>query len=350
MAIFAIVMLALATIYIVVVLIGEMHTFLSNDAPVFLILLFFVYKLPLIIYHVMPMTILISAFVAYDSFSKTNELIAMRAAGISSKRTCLPVLSMGALLSAVMFLLSEFMVPDSIKNSTYVMQVLIKGKKTTSSFQLDQTWFKSGRNIYGIKAFDPKTRLLQGVIILTFDREFNLVQRVDSLSAVWKDSRWVLEKAFASKFRNGQVIETKKVQNMTFEVPETPEDFLKVKDIGEELTFAELRRFTTKLTSQGYDASRYLVDMHAKIAFPLICFIMTMIAVPLGIRMRMARARAVGIGLGVLIALSYWGYWVVNAFSMSLGYLLILPSVVAAWFASILFFLIGGLLMSKVEQ
>ena len=134
---------------------------------------------------------------------------------------------------------------------------------------------------------------------------------------------------------------------MTFEVPEDPEDFVKVKDIGEQLTFFELRRFTKRLRSEGYDASRFIVDMHARMAFPLICFVMTLIAISLGIRMRGAGGTVAGIGLSIVIALSYW---VINAFSVSLGYALILPPVVSAWFASILFFAVGGVLMSTVER
>ena len=346
-AVFSVVMLGFTASYVVVVLIGEMHTLLSNNAHITLIVLFFAYKLPLIIYHVMPMSVLISAFLVYNSFARTNELIAMRAAGISSKSTCVSVLLMGALCSVFLFFLGEFVVPGSIKKSTYVMEVLIKGKKHTSSFQLDQTWFKSGRNIYGIKTFDPKTRVLQGVIILTFDKEFNLVQRIDARSAVWENNRWVFEKALKSKFQKGRMVETKKVQDITFEVPESPEDFVKVKDVGEQLTFSELRRFTKRLRVEGYDASRYIVDMHARIAFPFICLIMTIIAVPLGIRMRRAGGMVAGIGLSMVIALSYW---VVNAFSVSLGHVLILPPVVAAWFASIVFFSVGGVLMSTVER
>ena len=80
--------------------------------------------------------------------------------------------------------------------------------------------------------------------------------------------------------------------------------------------YFELKRYIRKLQSEGYDATRYVVDLHGKMAFPLVSIILAVIGISFSLRSERSGGIAQGIGAGLVIGFSYW---LVYAFGMSLG-------------------------------
>jgi lipopolysaccharide export system permease protein len=97
---------------------------------------------------------------------------------------------------------------------------------------------------------------------------------------------------------------------------------------------------------EGYDAKEYIVNLYGKIAFPFVILIMVLIAVPFALRSERSGGVMQSIGLGIFIGFSYW---IVHAFSMSLGKSEILPAFLAAWAANILFGAIAAFLFYRVN-
>ena len=62
---------------------------------------------------VLPITLLLALLYALTNHSRSNELTAMRAAGISLGRICAPYFVVGAILSAGLFVANEWVVPRS---------------------------------------------------------------------------------------------------------------------------------------------------------------------------------------------------------------------------------------------
>ena len=50
------------------------------------------------------------------------------------------------------------------------------------------------------------------------------------------------------------------------------------------MNILELKRYISKLEEEGYNATSYIVNMYGKITFPLINFLMVLIAVPFAIK------------------------------------------------------------------
>jgi len=118
------------------------------------------------------------------------------------------------------------------------------------------------------------------------------------------------------------------------DLPEKPSDFQVVQKDVETMGYMELKRYIQKLQSEGYDATRYVVDLHGKIAFALVGIILTVIGIAFSLRSERSGGIAQGIGVGLILGFSYW---LVFAFGMSLGRSGTLSPLIAAWFANILF-------------
>ena len=98
------------------------------------------------------------------------------------------------------------------------------------------------------------------------------------------------------------------------------------------MTVGQLRRYVDELSQSGANVVPLRVDLHKKLAFPLVTFVMTLLAVPFGVSTG-RRGTLYGIGLGIVIALSYW--IVISAF-VAVGKGGLLPPALAGWAPNIL--------------
>ena len=127
---------------------------------------------------------------------------------------------------------------------------------------------------------------------------------------------------------------------------ETPEDFKLLAIEPEEFSFSELRKQITDLKAKGIDSKDYEVDLHAKVAIPLVSPLLVFLAIPFALKYSSAGGWALSFGFSMLIG---FGYWVVLAFAISLGHSGALPSWAAAWIPNLILALVG-LFFSAAEQ
>ena len=79
------------------------------------ILLFIFYLLPDIILFSLPATTLMAVFVAFLRLSGSNEILAMKASGLSLYRITLPLLITSVVLAAGNFYYNEYIYPPAYK-------------------------------------------------------------------------------------------------------------------------------------------------------------------------------------------------------------------------------------------
>ena len=178
------------------------------------------------------------------------------------------------------------------------------------------------------------------------DKNFTLTARIDAEKADWKDNKWVFYNLLITRF-GGEFPSLEWVSSKVIDLPEKPEDFNLVQKEAEKMGFVELKNYIRKLQSEGYDATRYLVDMHGKIAFTLVIIILITIGISFSL-IRTERSGGVmqSIGVGIIIGFSYW---IVHAFSMSLGRSGSIPPFLSAWFANIIFGVASVIMFLRVK-
>jgi lipopolysaccharide export system permease protein len=85
--------------------------------------------------------------------------------------------------------------------------------------------------------------------------------------------------------------------------------------------------------------------MNIKLAFPLINLVMVLIGIPIALGLKKGGTPlAVSLGIGVCFL-----YLINLGFTRSLGLSGVLPPYLAAWFATLVFFLVGIYLMMRLE-
>jgi len=345
--IFVITLLSFVMIYILVDFFERIDNFIEAGAPLRYMVFYILFKLPLVLDQMTPVAVLMSTLIALGLMAGGNEIIALKAAGVSPMRVVSPMLCFAVFISVLSFLNSESVVPYTNRrfNAIWKTHVQKQGPEFVSKYE--SLWYKGRDAIYNIRTFDVANETLFGVVINQFDGDFSISRRIHARRAVWQNGLWhFYEGTVKSRLPDG-TYRVSTFSSMTYALRETPEDFKKGAKPSDEMGFRELRRYARKISDEGYNATTYWVDANVKLAFPCISFIMGLVGTSLALRREKGRGIASGIGLGFAIVVLY-----LVAFELfkTLGYTDIIPPALAAWAANILFATIGGFLLVNVSR
>ena len=331
---FGLVLTAVVGIYIAVDIFENVDKFLESELPVTRIITYILLKLPLIFNQIIPVAILLAILVAFGLMNKNNEITALKCGGVSVYYLLRPIVTIGLVFAGILFVLSESIVPITISKANYIWRVEIK-KKTSVTARQKNIWIKGHRSISYISYFNPKDLTISGVTLNYFDHDFNLIRRVDGSKGKFQDGQWVLFDLME------QVLDTDSGtyrvhfhQEQEQEIDFLPEDLKRAAKKSEEMNFKELYAYVQAVESEGYDATPYRVDFHAKFALPVACFILCLIATGIAAKRRSREALSIVIAYGIGIVFLYW---ILHGFCLSLGYGGVLPPVFAAWISNFVF-------------
>lgn len=330
-------------IYLVIDFFERIDDFLEAQLPLSLAVQFFILKLPLIVQQGIPMGVLMGTLITLGLMARSNELMALKTAGVSPVLVAGPIVAFALMLSVLDFALSEYLVPLSSTRANYIWHVKVRKRPEPSSFSQEKIWYKSGQVLYNIRVLQPKRGLLEGVTIYIFDRSFHLTKRLDARRGEWDGRSWVFSDGiFIHRTADGS-FEMERFQRRRLELKERPQDFQHLEKAPEEMTLAELARYVAKIKSEGYDATRYRVDFHAKISFPFTPVIMALLGI--AVALYQGKQGGIAVGVAVSVALAFI-YLLMFQLVLSFGYTGNLQPVVAAWIPNIFFSLASMFLLA----
>ena len=343
---FLIVLTVVVGIYGVVDFLEKIDDFMEAGLPFTKALSFLIFKIPFIVAQITPVGILLSVLIVLGLMSKYNEIVALRSSGMSVYHLLKPVLSIGVILSCLLFFISEILVPITMDKANRIWLKEVRGETAVASREKN-VWIKGDHLISHVSFYNHRTQTLFGITLNYFDGDFHLSKRIDASKGMFQGGQWVLEDAMVQQLKPGD--ETYSVtlhERWVAGLDLLPDDLKRVVKKSEEMGFAELYDYIAKVESEGYDASLYRVDLHAKIAFPLVCIILVMIGTGIAIRGKLKDGLPVSISYGIGVAFLYH---VFHSFCISLGYADVLPPIVAAWSANSIFFCFGSFILLNAE-
>jgi lipopolysaccharide export system permease protein len=179
-----------------------------------------------------------------------------------------------------------------------------------------------------------------------FDKDFQLVKRIDAQRGIWTGDQWKIEKGIILETSNGGDYEAKRFEDIYLELPESPQTFMRVEKEPEEMNYWQLKRYSERVRSEGYDNTTYLVDMNLKIVFPFITLILMVIGIPVALREGRGGSPT-AVALGIVICFLYL---TTLAIARSLGLSGMLPPLLSAWMPNGIFLLFGVYLMMHMNR
>jgi lipopolysaccharide export system permease protein len=335
--VFAISLLCITSLYLMVDFFDRIGTFVNSGASMGTIIRYFVYRAPVSIFRVIGFATLFSALFCLSALARTQEITAMRTGGISIQRIALPLLVISLFISVLSFFWNESLVPVFTRQAQTIYKTEIRNRQQQSLLGTADIWIRGENSFINVDNFEPSTSTLHGVTIFLLNRDLSLRGLLEIPSTRWTGRGWEASDVTEWNFLpDGQVLSQR--TNMVPPISESPEDLKLLARDPEEFTFFDLQKQISDMKSKGIDSTSYEVDLQAKLAFPVISPLMILIAIPFAVKKQMSGSIAISFGMAMLIG---FGYWVLSAFSISLGHNGALPPWTAAWIPNTIFAMIG---------
>ena len=346
--IFGLSLSSLILIYVVVLFFQKMNLFSQYNAPFHLIFVYFLYKIPEVIFQwTLPYAILLATLLTLSSFSRNSEITAMKAGGVSLYRITFPLLFIALIISFFSFLGNEYLVPVTYQKTRYLLDVQVRKEKPASFFKNYKIWYRSGHRILNIQLLDPRRKVLNGFTLYQFDDHFQCTKRVDAREVKWVEGGWWFYNGTVRDFGENGSTQVTPFDKMEFNLGEDWESLRRIGRNSEEMSYGELWTYIQKIQAAGYDATRYLVDLHSKLSTPFLNLIMVLIGIPFALKTSRSGGVTLSIGISVMIGFTYG---VIFYIFVSFGKSGVLAPFLACWIPTVLFGLAGILTLMSIRQ
>jgi len=345
---FILLLVAFTGVYLIFDFFQVLGDIVRNQIPGRVVFDYYRYLIPQVVYLILPLSILVATLVNFGLLTKSNQVTAIKSAGISLYRLSVPVLTVAALLSIGMFF-ADRVLPETNQRQNSLRN-RIKGKPAQTFYRPDHQWIFGGSSrIYNYTFFDPDQNVFANFSVFELDPQtFRLNRRMHAARAFWEPSihGWILENGWSRDLNGDRVTGYRSFDVDTFhELTEEPTYFKKEIRPSEQMSAFELRHYIADLKQSGFDVVRLSVQFYRKFSFPLIAFVVTLIGIPFSFTMG-GKGALTGVALSIGIAIVYWS---ISSLFEAMGNLNQLPPVMAAWSPDILFCLAGTYLLLRVE-
>ena len=335
-----------ATLFMVVDLVQTLDRYLRLKPPLVYILEHFLYRLPAALHESLPVVTLVATLFLFLALGRYHELTALKAAGISLYRVSAPILGVGLVISVAAGCFQEIVLPILNDRGDEVDRVKIRGEAPRHLRLRQHLWVRHGdARFYRVELLNPGTSDMYGVTILELERDFRLVERLDARWAHSGPMGWTLSDGAYRTVSAEDAVQTIPFSRTAIDLEENIEDFVRIEKPVSSMDFRELRDYIAQLRAAGFEIRKYLVELYSKLSFPLVNLVMVLVAIPFALQSPRG-GRLFGIGLAIAIMA---GYLVVHFAALALARADLLPPLIAAWTANVIFMGIGVSLLLRAR-
>ena len=324
----------------------NISTFLDQRVSRMLILKYYLTQVPQILVILLPVALLLALLFSLGRMSRSNEIVSMLTAGVSLPRILAPLLLAALLTTAASTFLNYSLAP----HADYAHKKLLEDPQSRRQ-QLgllaqifrnrtdNRTWF--------IQQFYPGENLFRTVHIIQQDANDNIVTNYIATSAVYHPE------THAWELRQVKVIYYDEAGNVTRQFPyteslmitdwsETPFRLSSANLRAEYLSVPELREYL-QFNSDFPPTllAPFATHLAYRLALPWTCFVVALIAAPLGIGYsRRGIFSSVAAAIILVFAMNFVGH-----LFLALGEGARIPNWAAAWTPNLIFGLLGLILI-----
>ena len=335
-----------ATLFVVIDLLQTLDRFIRIKPPLLYVLEHFLYRVPAALHDGLPVVTLVATIFLFLALARYHELTAMKAAGMSLYRVALPVLLVGLGVAVVSGLFQEILLPRLNELGDEVDRVKIRGQLPRHLQSRERLWLRaSDTRFYRVELLAPGTGDMYGMTVLEVDPTFRLLSRLDARRAHVSAEGWELTDGAFREFGPKGEVSTIPFAMTALDMQEDLEDFTKIHKPIAAMSYWELRDYINRLEATGFQVKKYLVELYSKLSFPLVNMIMVLVAIPFSLQAPRG-GRLFGVGLAIAIMA---GYLVVHYIALAFARADLLPPLLAAWTANIIFLGLGTSLFLRAR-
>ncbi|MEK6299520.1 MAG: LptF/LptG family permease [Acidobacteriota bacterium] len=335
---FAYILGGFSILFLIITLFQLLDYITRNNIEWLVVANYLVFLLPTIVNYVAPLAALVAVMVTFAILQKSSQVVALKASGQSIYRMAAPALVGSILLSGIVFLNQDYIMPFTERRQNNLRYLIRKGQEPPQTFyQTSNQWIcGTDSRIFNYSYFNPTNNSFARLSVIDLSKEPYGIKRRFYARRAWWDSgpqEWVLENGWESRFENEKPSFYEGFKERRVSLEEHPDYFKKELVGSRSLTLNQLRRKIADLSRSGFDVVDLKIALQGKVAFPLTCLVMVMVGLPFSFSAG-KRGALFGLAIGIGIGLAYWG--LLGLFTQ-MGRYEILPPLLAAWGPNMLF-------------
>jgi len=338
------------TIYLVVDFFEKLRKFLKYDAELSLILSFFAYRIPEIMFLLAPLAALMASILTIGGLNRTREITAMRSCGFSFYQIAWPFMAFGLLVSAVCVSLTAVFIPLASMKAEYVQSVLIQQKPEALLSAPDSIWLRVGqKQLLQIDWVEEDGTQVAGFHHYTLSEPFRLSEVVEARTASFFKGEWRMEDVVQRQVKENGQVEVVEQPYRIVSLPLTPEDLQNwLSRSPKYMTLFRLYEYIERMKQDGHYPQRYETDYWARVAYAMAPLVMTLLGVSISLRDTGGRSVGAAKGVGQTLAIGFL-FWATNSVGIVLGQNGAVMPIVGSWVAMMMFFLVGANLFLRLK-
>ena len=338
-------------IYVIFELFDSFNHIIKSKVSIWQFISFFLGYISPYLQWIIPAALLLATLYTLWNFCRHSEITAMRASGIGFSVIVSPLFATAVAMMVLVTVVNEYYAPTASENAQAFKDADFHTVETDLRENVPYINHAANRS-WRINRMDAKhPDLLEGVRI-SFDRPDGSKQLdITCRKAEYLDGMWWLFYPQYQYFDELNIpIENPHPELATLalrafpEIQESPEDILLMNKPARYYNIKNLKRHLTNSPNlNDRDIAGLKYDIHARMAIPFSCLIITLFAIPAGV----ATSRQ-SVFKGVITAIAmFLGFYASNMACMVLAKNCLLSASLAAWIPNLMFFVIGLILFYR---
>ena len=250
----------------------------QKDMPTDIVFAMGLLKLPDIGGKLLPFAVLFGAILAFARMSRTHELVATRAAGVSAWQFLTPPLAVAVGLGLLAMMALSPVSAALLSQYARLEARYIHGQASQLAVGTTGLWLRQGDAghqsvIHALKISEQGSRLGE-VIVFLYDGPDRFAGRIDAATAELREHSWHLEKTWVSG-PDGRPASIRAYDLPTDLTPSRIQESFASPDT---ISFWDLPQFIAAAEDAGFSANRHRLHWYSLLALPLLLSAMVLMA------------------------------------------------------------------------
>lgn len=317
----------------------------------------FAWSIPQLLPLTIPFGVLVGILIGLGRLSSDGEIIAMRAAGVSSRKVIAPVLFFALLGVGLAGYASLRLTPLAARESTRILDEIAATQLSADIAPrvFDESFPNHILYIGDVKGTGGTLALWKPVFIADVtppaERKSGLKEKADGPMVT------VAREAIAAPDAERNRIQLTMAESATHEMSKdgVADDSSSLHSLealdasppNQEGLHAAAMNTRELMTYHGPDWLENKIELHKRFALPLACFVLAMVGIPLGVTTRKGGKSAAYINA---ILLAFFCYWLSFFTLINLSRQRVLPAQIALWLPNEVIGLVGLIFLSRLEM
>jgi len=356
-----VVMLALMGLFSFFTLVEQLDA-VSDVFPLTALLYVEALALPARLYELLPIGVLIGAILALAGLAHRNELAILRVSGLGAMGLLGMLWVISIPIIALAILVSEVITPAAeirYSEANLVLRGKVQGGRLVSGY-----WFKEPMQNSGSRVINIGRLLSTGEVadlsIYEFDDGINLSRRIQAKRGLFEEgqltlldiTRTVIPADAMSALAKGippeePIVKLESVEKSQLDTSLTPARLVARIATPERMSLSVLWDYIGYLKSNQIDASRQVVAVWRKLAYPFTLIVMLTIAAPVSYMQSRRGGVGAKIFIGILVGTVFF---MISQLMLNVGLLYGWHPVVTALMPSVVVFVLAIAIMLRMQH